>query len=212
MEHDNFDDSETTVILDKEKDQEEKAKKRKVAEEIQKMRDEDREMKKKYKTLLTTYSDENVKLCDGEQLKEQQDIDMRRSMLMAIYLNLSVAYMRLFYFKLARQALEDALKISDKSSLVFYRKSQSLAFDKFSNLLDLQQAKEDIERAMYLKNYEKIFNGEQGALKIMNLLNHKEAYIEQAHYVMNRIEGLKQLHHQRITELLEREREIEEIY
>jgi hypothetical protein len=34
MDHDNFDDSETTVILDKEKDQEEKAKKRKVAEEI----------------------------------------------------------------------------------------------------------------------------------------------------------------------------------
>lgn len=46
----------------------------------------------------------------------------------------------------------------------------------------------------------------------MNLLNHKEAYIEQAHYVMNRIEGLKQLYHVRITELLEREREIEEIY
>lgn len=66
MDHDNFDDSETTVILDKEKDQEEKAKKRKVAEEIQKMRDEDREIKKKYKTLLTTYSDENVKLFDGE--------------------------------------------------------------------------------------------------------------------------------------------------
>jgi hypothetical protein len=32
------------------------------------MRDEDREIKKKYKTLLTTYSDENVKLIDGENL------------------------------------------------------------------------------------------------------------------------------------------------
>jgi hypothetical protein len=62
---------------------------------------------------------------------------MRKSMLLAIYLNLSVAYMRLFHFKLARIALEDGMKISDKSSLIFYRRSQALAYDKFSDLNDL---------------------------------------------------------------------------
>ena len=47
-----LDEGETTVILDRQKDKEEKGKRREQAEQIQNQRDEDKELKKKYKTLV----------------------------------------------------------------------------------------------------------------------------------------------------------------
>jgi hypothetical protein len=46
----------------------------------------------------------------------------------------------------------------------------------------------------------------------MNLSNHNEVYIQQAHYVMKRIDMLKKSQYERIVEMLENEREIEEVY
>ncbi len=49
-------------------------------------------------------------------------------------------------------------------------------------------------------------------LNLMNLSNHNEVYIQQAHYVMKRIDMLKKSQYERIVEMLENEREIEEVY
>ena len=43
-----------------------------------------------------------------------------------------------------------------------------------------------------MKNYEKIFQSEPGILKILNLQNAAEIYIEQAHFVEKRIKDRKE--------------------
>lgn len=133
---------------------------------------------------MITYNDRNVFLRDGEDLTDSHDIDLRNSMLLNIYMNLATTYMKLFHFKLAEQALADAMKITDKNSQIYLRRSQALSYNKWATIKDLEQAKEDIEKAIGMKKYEKIFNSEPGILKILNLENHEEIYIGQAHYVV----------------------------
>ena len=47
---------------------------------------------------MVTYHDDNVILHDGEELTETNDIDMRKSMLITLYMNMAVTYMSLFHF------------------------------------------------------------------------------------------------------------------
>ena len=72
---------------------------------------------------MTSYNDTNVLLCDGQELEDKNDIDMRLSMLMGIYLNLCICYMKLNHFKVAQEAIEEARKISEKTSQIFFRRS-----------------------------------------------------------------------------------------
>jgi hypothetical protein len=51
------------------------------------------------------YSDSNVKFFNGEDLIEQADLDMRKSLLIQIYLNMAAAYMNLNHFTVAQQAI-----------------------------------------------------------------------------------------------------------
>jgi len=85
-----------------------------------------------------------VFLRDGEDLKDAHDIDLRNSMLLNIYMNLASVFMKLNYFKLAEQALSDAMKITDKNSQILFRRSQALSYNKWASLKELEQAKEDI--------------------------------------------------------------------
>ena len=57
------------------------------------------------------------------------------SMLLTIYLNLSVIYMKLFHYDMALVALEDAFKINDKHSQALFRRSQ---VKNFKNLLKIK--------------------------------------------------------------------------
>lgn len=106
-------------------------------EELKQIREEQKEMKKKYKSFLTTYNDKNVKLFNGEDLTESSDLDMSKkynkhilissigkSLLLTIYLSLSVVYMNLKNFNLALRVLQDAFEISDKNSQIYFRRSQ----------------------------------------------------------------------------------------
>lgn len=92
-----------------------------------------------------------------------------------------------------------------------YRKSQCVAYNKCSTLKELIKAKQDIELAIEMKKYEKVFQSEPGILKILNLANHEEAYIQQAHYVVQRIEEKKKWELEALQAVLEREKELEEI-
>lgn len=79
---------------------------------LEKLKAEKKAFRKKYKGLMTTYTDDNVVLHDGEDLTDSSDIEMRQSMLMTIYMSLAVAYMKNFHFKMAQTALDDAYKIT----------------------------------------------------------------------------------------------------
>lgn len=57
-------------------------------------------------------------------MTEVVDTDMRKSLLIQIYLNMAAAYMKLNNFSLANRVLEDAFKLSDKVSQVYLRKAQ----------------------------------------------------------------------------------------
>jgi len=63
-----------------------------------------------------SFCDDNIVLFDGQELVEQADIDMRTSMLANILMCMAICYMRLFYFKLAKQALNEAILICGNKS------------------------------------------------------------------------------------------------
>ena len=48
-----------------------------------------------------TYSDENTKLFDGEEMTDAPDIDMRKSLLVQVYLNMAAAYIQTHHYYLA---------------------------------------------------------------------------------------------------------------
>ncbi len=50
------------------------------------------ELEPKYKQFLAMFNDKNVVLRDGEDMENSGDHDMRNSMLLTIYLNMSAAY------------------------------------------------------------------------------------------------------------------------
>ena len=75
----------------------------------------------------------------------------------------------------------------------------------------LMRAKEYIEKGIEMSNHEKIFKSEPGILRLMGMTNAKELYVEQAHYVMERIKKKQQWVYERVESLFERAQEIEEI-
>jgi len=48
---------------------------------------------------------------------------MIKSLMVAIYINLAVAYIRLAHFSSAKSAIDDAFKLQEKSSINFFRRS-----------------------------------------------------------------------------------------
>jgi len=101
--------------------------------------------------------------------------------------------------------------MNDKSSQLYFRRSQVRAFNKGSTLEDLVLAKADIERALEMKHYEKLFKSEPGVLKILNIHNADEIYIEQARYIEASIKEKKQTNFENIKAILARAKEIEYI-
>eukprot|EP01016_Furgasonia_blochmanni_P052518 TRINITY_DN8385_c0_g1_i7.p1 TRINITY_DN8385_c0_g1~~TRINITY_DN8385_c0_g1_i7.p1 ORF type:complete len:720 (+),score=178.67 TRINITY_DN8385_c0_g1_i7:114-2162(+) len=161
------------------------------------------------KSLLHMYTDENVTLHDGEEVTDQMEIDMRKSMLLQVYMNLCICYMALSHFKMALIAIEDAFKISDKNSQLLYRRSQVRSFNKGATLEDLYKAKADVELAIELRRVEKLFQQEGGILKLLNLHNAEEAYVEQAHYVEKRLKERREWETQCLKMIFAREKHIE---
>lgn len=107
-------------------------------EERAEIKKEQKELKQKYKKFMTTYSDKNVVLKDGDEIKDPADIDMSnfknkllkflfnlgKSLLLATYISLSGCYMQLAHFQLALRALEDAFEISEKNSQLLFKRAQ----------------------------------------------------------------------------------------
>jgi hypothetical protein len=67
-------------------------------------------------------------------MTETVDVDMRKSLLIQLYLNMAAAYLKLNNFSLANQVLDDAFILSDKVSQVYLRKAQVALCNKSSTL------------------------------------------------------------------------------
>lgn len=80
------------------------------------------------------YHDDNVICNDGEEMTEKVDIDMRRSLLIQLYLNMAATYIKLNHHSVAYQILEDASKLSDKVSQIYLRQAQVALSNKSSSL------------------------------------------------------------------------------
>lgn len=63
-------------------------------------------------------------------MTETVDLDMRKSLLIQIYLNMAAAYIKLNHFNLAEMVLKDACELSGKVSQIFLRKAQVILCNK----------------------------------------------------------------------------------
>lgn len=127
--------------------------------------------------VLFNFTDDNLVLHDGEEIKNKNDKDLRDSMLLLTYLILAVCYMKEAHFKEALQSIEDAKKLNERNSLVYFRRAQCRACNLCSSLKELKEAKQDIEKAIYLSQLEE--------------KSEQKVYIELAHFIENRIKALR---------------------
>ncbi len=136
------------------------------------------------------FTDKNVVLHDGEDMENSGDHDMRNSMLLTIYLNMSAAYIQANHYTLALQVLDEAENAcgGKAGSQIYYRRSQAITSNLASTLDDLRKAKAHIEQAINLFQYEKIHKQKPKILHMLNLDNCLEAYNDQAKLVMKRLE------------------------
>jgi hypothetical protein len=89
-----------------------------------------------------------VKLCDGEEMVDTPDLDMRKSLMVQLYLNMAAAYIHTHHYYLAEQACDDGILLSDKVSQLFFRKAQALSLRKDSTLQQLLRAQQLISKAI----------------------------------------------------------------
>lgn len=127
--------------------------------------------------ILLNFTDKNLILHDGDEINKKQDKDLRDSLMVLTYLNMSICYMREANFKEAIECIEDALKLNERNSLIYFRRSQALACNLCANLKKLSDAKLNIEKAIYLNQFEE--------------KNEQKIYVELAHYIENRIKFQK---------------------
>lgn len=65
---------------------------------------------------------------------ETPDIDMRKSLLVQIYLNMAACYIKLNHYSVALQCCNDAQLLTDKVSQILLRKAQALSLNKSATL------------------------------------------------------------------------------
>lgn len=81
------------------------------------------ELIKKHGLYMITYNNDNTQLVENLNLNDKSDIDMADSLLFMIYLSMSVCYMKLHHFELARTSILDSMKHNSKSSMPLFRMS-----------------------------------------------------------------------------------------
>lgn len=103
------------------------------------------ELEKNHKFMFSPITDDN--LINHDEILHNLDSGKKKTLdncLFTIYLNISACYLKESNFYEALTALEDAIKINDKSVILYFRRSQALAYNKDSHLEDLYQAKIDL--------------------------------------------------------------------
>ena len=156
------------------------------------------------KLILTTFHDGNITYYNGSDLKEKQEIDMRNSMLLTLYLNLSSCYMKLNHFNEALKLITKALKIAPTNSIVTFKHSQCIAANLESPIAELTKALENLKKAEEFKKTEKIFQHQPGILKMVGLDNHEQAFKSLKEMLEGRVKELKSMKINRLEEVVKR--------
>lgn len=84
-------------------------------------------------------------------MSEVPDIDMRKSLMVQIYLNMAAAYIKLHHFSLAIQCCNDASSLTDRVSQILFRKAQAITSNKASSIGDLHEALQLVRQAIVNK-------------------------------------------------------------
>jgi hypothetical protein len=84
-------------------------------------------------------------------MEDTPDIDMRKSLMLQVLLNMAVTYCHMNHFSVALQCIDDCLKLSDRVSQVYLRKAQVLIFNKGHSLKEAEEAKKCMGKALELK-------------------------------------------------------------
>lgn len=74
-------------------------------------------------------------------MEDTPDIDMRKSLMLQVLLNMAAAYCHLNHYSLALRCIEDCFGLSDKVSQIYLRKAQALISNKGHTLEDAYEAK-----------------------------------------------------------------------
>jgi tetratricopeptide (TPR) repeat protein len=161
--------------------------------------------------LLTTFHDGNVKLFDGEEYTQPNEIDMRNSMLFYLYINMACCYMHMKHFSEARILLDDAKKLSPTNSLYLFRSAQARAYSLDSNEEELNLAIKELEEAKEVKKTEKIFQHPEHLLKMLNVHNLDNALEELKFFTENRVTEMTDLKTTRLEQVFTRVAQINEV-
>lgn len=112
-------------------------------------------------------------------MTENVDMDMRKSLLIQIYLNMAAAYIKLNHYSLAKSVLDDAYALSDKVSQIYLRRGQIALCNRSSSIEELEEGFASISKAVEMQPTEKIFqNTNPNILKMVNIHDAKEVYNE----------------------------------
>jgi len=142
----------------------------------------------KLRKMTVILDDENTALKTDGKLTCENDIQMHNNLIFGILVNLGTAYMMNLHFKEAQTCFEEACIICQTNSIMFYRWSQSLAYDEISSIEKLLHSRELLKKAMECFSKEKIFK-EQGklVLKMLNLHNAAEAFEYHRNFIESQI-------------------------
>lgn len=142
-------------------------------------------------------------------MDESADIDMRKSLLCQIYLNMAAAYIRVHHYSLAERVCNDGLTLTDKVSQLYFRKAQALVLRKDCSADQLTEAQKCIKIALEKRSTEKIFaTANQNILKMLNIHDSAEAYEACRKFVEVRIEEITAKNNENYSRLYERMKEI----
>lgn len=138
---------------------------------------------KNHKFLFTPIIDDNIIFHEEiwQNLNQAQKRQLNNC-LFTIYLNISACYLKMSNYYEALTSLEDAIKINEKNAVLYFRRSQALAYNKDSHLDDLYQAKIDLFQAREIMIYEnKINKKDKGNVEEKFLLEYYKYLEERIH-------------------------------
>ena len=136
---------------------------------------------------LRIYKAEDVMIKEEEFL-DPKDTELRDSMLLASYLNISACYMKLSHYESSFEILKEAEKITQTSSQVLFRKAQTLSYNKENPSSQLRKAKRLIGDAIEIIKKEAIFQDKyKNLLKRLELDKAEEIYKKEAIYIDQRL-------------------------
>jgi tetratricopeptide (TPR) repeat protein len=84
-------------------------------------------------------------------MSDSPDIDMRKSLLVQIYLNMAAAYIQTHHYYLAEKLCDEALELTDQVSQLYFRKAQAIALRKDATIEDVTQAQQLINKALQMR-------------------------------------------------------------